>query len=178
MARLSKPVDPADHVLGPDDAPVILVEYGDFQCPYCGAAAPILKQIIKQMGDRLQFVFRHFPLTESHEYAEIAAEASEAAAAQGKFWQMHDTLYSHQDDLDVEHLYEFAQMIDLEMDRFYSDLKNHTYEERVQSDFRSGVRSGVNGTPTLYINGQRYDGPVDKRVLMQALQEAEETAQA
>ncbi len=172
MARLTKPIDNSDHISGPIDAPVQLVEYGDFQCPYCGAAYPILQKVIRQMGDRLCFAFRNFPLTEVHEYAMAAAEAAEAAGAQGKFWQMHDTIYTHQDELDVDHLYQFAQSIDLDMDEFDRDMIDHTFEDRIHADFQSGVRSGVNGTPTLFINGTRYDGPVEYGSLIQAVEEA------
>ena len=177
MPKLSRPVDSSDHILGPEDAPVTLVEYGDFQCEHCGAAFPILQRMIQKMGTQLRFVFRHFPLTETHEYAGIAAEAAELAAAQGKFWQMHNEIYTHQDQLDVEHLFEFAQSIGLDLDQFHKDLQQHTYEEKVHAQFMDGVRSGVNGTPTLFINGQRYNGMVELRELSQALEEAAETAE-
>jgi formate-nitrite transporter family protein len=172
MARLTKPITNSDHTRGPLDAPVQLVEYGDFQCPYCGATYPVLQKIIRQMGDRMCFAFRHFPLTEAHEYAMAAAEASEAASAQDKFWQMHDKIFSNQDELDVEHLYQFAQAMDLDMDEFDHAMVDRTFENKVHADFQSGVRSGVNGTPTLFINGVRYDGPIDLDSLLQALEEA------
>ncbi len=172
MARLSKPVNSSDHILGSKDAAVLLVEYGDLQCPHCREAYPILQNVIKEMGDQMGFVFRHFPLTESHPMALAAAEATEAAAAQGKFWEMHNLIYRNQDQLDMEHLRQWAQEIGLDMDQFDQALQNHTYEEKVRANFMSGVRSGVNGTPTLFINGSRYNGPIDEQSLFDALQEA------
>lgn len=178
MARLTQPISSIDHVQGSSNAPAELVEYGDFQCPYCGAAFPILQQVLRKMGDRMQFAFRNFPLLEMHEYAQVAAEAAESAAAQGKFWEMHSMIYSNQDDLDVDHLYAWARSIGLDMDRFEQDLSDHAYEGKVHEDFMSGVRSGVNGTPTLFINGQRYEGPVELHALLDRLNEAAEIAQA
>jgi formate-nitrite transporter family protein len=176
MARLTKPISNSDHILGSIDAPVHLLEYGDFQCPYCGAAYPILQKIIHQMGDQLCFAFRQFPITEAHQYAMAAAEASEAASAQGKFWEMYNIIYSNQDMLSFEQLYQFAESIGLDMQKFDQAMTDHTYEDKVHDDFMSGVRSGVNGTPTLFINGARYDGPVEFETLLQALEEAHETA--
>lgn len=178
MARLIKPIESSDHTLGAPHAPVELVEYGDFQCPYCGAAYPVIKQVIHEMGDRMQFAFRNFPLQEAHEFAEVAAEAAESAAAQGKFWQMYNIIYTNQDQLDITHLYQWARQIGLNTDRFDKDLAKHIYEEKVHEDFVGGVRSGVNGTPTLFINGTRYEGPMDLDTLLETLNEAAETAQA
>ena len=178
MAKLTPPINDQDHVLGPENAPVTLVEYGDFQCPHCGAAYPILQQIIAEMGSQMRFAFRHFPLTESHEYAEVAAEAAEAAAAQGEFWAMHDIIFRNQGRLDMDGLREFAQAIGLDLKAFDEALMTHRYEDRVQSDFSSGVRSGVNGTPTLFVNGQRYDGPVEHRSLLHALKAVADEAKA
>jgi protein-disulfide isomerase len=172
MARLTKSISNSDHIRGPMDAPLQLVEYGDFQCPHCGAAYPILQKIIRQMGNRLCFAFRHFPITQSHPFAMPAAEAAEAAGAQGKFWEMHNEIFQNQAELDKEHLYLFAQTIGLDLDQFDRDLVDGNFEDKVHADFQSGVRSGVNGTPTLFINGARYDGPVDLNTLLQALEEA------
>jgi protein-disulfide isomerase len=124
------------------------------------------------MGDNMRFVFRNFPLTASHPHAEGAAEAAEAAGAQGKFWEMHDTLYENQDTLDRAHLHKFAGEIGLDMERFKQDLDSRKHEERVHKDFMGGVRSGVNGTPTFFINGARYNGRLNESRLMQALEEA------
>ena len=170
---LTVPVDEdRDHVQGPPDAPVTLVEYGDYQCPYCGAAHPIVKELQRQLGDRLRFVFRHFPLTTAHKYAEQAAEAAEAAAAQGKFWPMHDLLFESQPRLTVDDLHGYAEQLGLDLERFDRELAEHVHAPRVQEDFMGGVRSGVNGTPTFYINGARHDDSYDVDTLLAALERA------
>jgi protein-disulfide isomerase len=175
MPKLTMPVDPGrDHIQGPENAPVTLVEYGDFQCPHCEEAYPIVKSIQKQMGSTLRFVFRHFPITDSHPDAAHAAEASEAAAAQGKFWEMHAMLFEHQDDLGRRALHAYAQEIELDVKRFDDEMKAHVYAERVREDVSAGARSGVNGTPTFFINGERYDMPWDEEAwFIRALQEAQ-----
>lgn len=172
MAKLSKPVDASDHILGAENAPVTLIEYGDFQCPHCGAAYPVVQEVVRQMEDQIRFVYRHFPISEQHEYAQIAAEAAESAAQQGKFWQMHNQIFSNQELLNVEHLYEFAKAIGLDPVRFDQDLQQHTYREKVRADFMSGVRSGVSGTPSFFINEQPYEGPTHPEMLIKALKEA------
>jgi protein-disulfide isomerase len=159
MSSLTTPVSERDHVQGPADAPVTLVEYGDFECPYCGMAYPIVKQLQATMGRDLRFAFRHFPIRESHPHAEHAAEAAEAAGAQGKFWQMHDALYENQHALGDAALARYADALGLDTARFEAELRAHTHAKRVRDDFMGGVRSGVNGTPTFFINGERYDGP-------------------
>lgn len=156
--RLTPPVNERDHIAGPDDAPVTLVEYGDFECPYCGMAHPIVKAAQRQLGDQLRLVFRHFPLAEAHPHARLAAQAAEAAGAQGQFWEMHDMLFEHQDALEPEDLIGYAEQLGLDKLQFTRELKDGIYEKRVREDFRSGVRSGVNGTPTFFVNGARYDG--------------------
>jgi protein-disulfide isomerase len=161
-----------DHIQGPMDAPVTLVEYGDFQCPYCGKAYPIVKAVQARMGDRLRFVFRHFPITTSHKYAEQAAEAAEAADAQGKFWEMHDVLFENQPRLADDDLRRYAERVGLDLERFDADIAQHAYAERVREDFMGGVRSGVNGTPTFYINGARHDDAYDVETLVGALERA------
>lgn len=168
------PVDPArDHIRGPAEAPVTLVEYGDFECPYCGAAHPIVERARGEMGDDLRFVFRHFPITTAHPHAEQAAEAAEAAGAQGRFWEMHDTLFENQRQLAAPDLHAYAETLGLDVDRFDADLVAGVHAGRVREDFMSGVRSGVNGTPAFYINGVRHDGSYDLPVLLAALQRAE-----
>jgi protein-disulfide isomerase len=157
-AELTPPVSASDHAAGPDDAPVTLVEYGDYECPYCGMAHPIVKRAQRELGNRLRFVFRNFPLAESHPHARLAAQAAEAAAAQGKFWEMHDMLFEHQDALEPEDLTGYAKSLGLDTAQFVRDLEAGTYAKRVRDDFRSGVKSGVNGTPTFFVNGNRYDG--------------------
>jgi protein-disulfide isomerase len=156
--RLVAPVGNQDHSIGPSDAPLTLVEYGDFECPFCGAAYPIVERIRQQLGTNMRFVFRHFPLQESHPHAEHAAEAAEDAGAQGKFWEMHHTLFEHQKRLDDEALAQYAQALELDVARFSSELSSGVYADRVRQDFHTGVRSGVNGTPTFFVNGERYDG--------------------
>jgi protein-disulfide isomerase len=157
---------------GPPDAPVTLVEYGDYECPYCGEAYPVVKALQERLGDQICFVFRNFPLAQAHPHAEEAAEAAEAAASQGKFWEMHDLLYENQDALEPEDLVKYARALRLELPRFVLEMREHVYKERVREDFRSGVRSGVNGTPTFFINGVRHDGPFDLRSLLGAIEEA------
>jgi protein-disulfide isomerase len=172
-AALTPPVGPDDHVAGPPDAPITLVEYGDFECPYCGMAFPIVRAIQRSLGRRLRFIYRHFPLRESHPHAQHAAEAAEAAAAQGEFWAMHDQLFRHQDALDDDSLAGYARAIGVDADRVTLELEEGTYTRRVRDHFRSGVRSGVNGTPTFYVNGERYDGAwADERGFLRALQAA------
>lgn len=157
-ATLTPPVSEADHSAGPDDAPVTLVEYGDYECPYCGMAHPIVKRAQRELGSQLRFVFRNFPLAEAHPHARLAAQAAEAAGAQGKFWEMHDMLFEHQDALEVEDLVGYAKAIGLDTTKFAHDLEDAAFVKRVRDDFRSGVKSGVNGTPTFFMNGARYDG--------------------
>ena len=156
--RLSPPVSERDHSAGDASAPVTLVEYGDFECPHCGHAYPIVKSIQHRLGKKLRFVFRNFPLAEAHPHARHAAEAAEAAGAQGKYWQMHDAIYENQTQLEDEDLVATARRLRLDADAVARALEEGTYTNRVREDFRSGIRSGVNGTPTFFINGERYDG--------------------
>jgi len=155
---LTPPVSDRDHIAGPDDAPVTLVEYGDYECPYCGMAHPVVKRAQKELGKQLRFVFRNFPLSEAHPHAQIAAQAAEAAGAQGKFWEMHDMIFEHQDALEVKDLLGYTTSLGLDAKQIARDLEAGTYVKRVRDDFRSGVKSGVNGTPTFFVNGVRYDG--------------------
>jgi protein-disulfide isomerase len=161
-----------DHVQGPAAAPVTLLEYGDYECPYCGAAYPIVKQVQARLGDQLRFVFRNFPITTSHPHAEQAAEAAEAAAAQDRFWEMHDHLYEHQRRLGDDDLRGYADELGLDVARFSDELAEHVHAARVREDFMSGVRSGVNGTPTFYVNGVRHDGSYELDTLLAALEDA------
>jgi len=168
-ARLTQPVSARDHAEGPADAPLTLVEYGDYQCPYCGAAYPVVKRLQKTLGKKLRFVFRNFPVTQAHPYAMIAAETAEAAALQGKFWEMHDLLFEQQASLKPEVIPQWAKKIGLDLDKFGKDIKQGVVQKRIKEDRQSGIRSGVNGTPTFYINGTRYDGPSDYDSLLAAL---------
>lgn len=169
---LTIPVNDNDHVQGPASAPVTLVQYGDFQCPYCGAAYVELKKVRAQLGGRLRFVFRHMPLSAIHPMAELAAEAAEAAGAQGKFWAMHDALYEHQRQLSPATITTLATRLGLDMPRFSADLRGRHYAGKVRADFTGGERSGVQGTPAFFIDGERYDGPYDEESLMEVLLQA------
>jgi protein-disulfide isomerase len=156
--ELVVPVNERDHIAGRRDAPVLLVEYGDFECPHCGRAYPVVEAARRQLGNEIGFVYRHFPLPEAHPHAVLAAEAAEAAGAQRKFWPMHHMLFEHQDALDQDDILDYADALDLDLTRFSRELADGTYAPKVREDFRTGVRSGVNGTPTFFINGVRFDG--------------------
>jgi protein-disulfide isomerase len=172
MAKLKVPVGPADHAQGPADAPVTLVEYGDYECPHCGRAHPIVKALQKKFGSRLRFVFRNFPLREIHPNAEAAAETAEFAGTQDKFWEMHDLIFENQQDLSNELLSDLAKRLKLDSRELATALESGQFTERVQKDFSGGVRSGVNGTPTFFINGQRHDADFELETLGRAISEA------
>jgi protein-disulfide isomerase len=157
-ATLSVPVTKADHVEGGETAVITLVEYGDYQCPFCGQAYGLVKEIQRRMSHRLRFVFRNFPLTGPHPFAEIAAEAAESVGAQGKFWEMHDLLYENQDRLGNELLAWAATRLNLDEESFAHDIRAGRFRDRIKLDFKGGVRSGVNGTPCFFIDGARFDG--------------------
>jgi protein-disulfide isomerase len=168
-SRLTLPVSERDHIQGSFDAPAILVEYGDYECPICGAAYVTIKEVQEAVGDRLGFVFRNFPLSEMHPRAKDAAEAAEAAGAQGRFWEMHDLLFESPDEIGLGDIARYAEQLGLDAVRLLNEIESGTYAKRVQEDFRSGVRSGVNGTPTFFINGVRYDGPRDVESMVAAV---------
>jgi protein-disulfide isomerase len=172
MSSLKVAVNPTDHIQGHEHAGCTLVEYGDYECPHCGHAYPIVKLIQKHFGKRLRFVFRNFPLNESHPHAESAAESAEFAGAHGKFWEMHDLLFENQDRLSGDLYLELAQELQLAPADLQRALEERKYRARVRADFSGGVRSGVNGTPTFFINGQRHDGPFEYEDLMGAIEEA------
>lgn len=172
--RLALPVDPErDHILGPPDASVTIVEYGDYECPYCRQVEPIRREIRERLGGQYRYVYRHFPIRTSHPNAQLAAEAAEAAGAQGKFWEMHERLYgaTGPSELDRDHIVEYAREIGLDVEQFERDLTDGTYEDRVREDFRSGRLSGATGTPTFFINGVRYDGAWDVDSLQEAIEQ-------
>jgi protein-disulfide isomerase len=154
---IADPLRPDDHILGPDSAPATVIAYCDFACPYCGRAFAEMKRLRLRLQDQLRFVFRHFPLIEKHPFAQQAAEASEAAAHQGRFWVMHDLLFEHQDDLDVADLYRYAETAGLDLRTFKEDLHGRVYASRVLHDVRSGRRRGVSGTPTFFLNDERLE---------------------
>jgi protein-disulfide isomerase len=167
--RLTTPIGPDDHTIGPETARVTLVEYGDYECPYCGRAQLVVTQLLGVLEDDLQFAFRHFPLTQVHPHAMDAAIAAEAAGAQGRFWEMHGLLFANQDRLAPRDLLMLARTIDLDLEQFAEDLTQRTYEPKVRRDFLSGVRSGVNGTPTFFINGVRHNGGWDLESLLDGI---------
>ncbi|MCU1272693.1 MAG: Periplasmic thiol:disulfide interchange protein DsbA [Bryobacterales bacterium] len=176
MVELILPVSERDHIQGPLNAAVTLLEYGDYECPHCTAAYPVIKAIQEGLGDELCFAYRHFPLIQIHPHAEPAAEAAEAAAARGRFWEMHDMLFENSPNLGVQDLVRYAEEIGIEADRFVSELRGHLYLPRIQVDMESGLRSGVKGTPTFFINGVRHRGGYDMESLLQALRVAQLSA--
>ena len=178
MLRLA--VHENDHSIGPIDAPVTLVEYGDYECPFCYRAHPLVTQMQRQFGQRLRFVFRNFPLTQIHPHALAAAQAAESVGANAgadAFWRMHHTIFEHQQDsrdaLDEAHLLRYAASSGADPVQVKLDLDNGTFEDKVKADLLSGIHSGVNGTPTFFINGRRFDGDwTDRRAFAAALEEA------
>lgn len=166
---LTLPDPERDHTSGSADGSIELLEYGDYECPFCGQAQPIVKEIQRRLGDDLLFAFRHFPLTNIHPHAEHAAEAAEAASAQGNFWGMHDLLFENQAALEDEDLLAYAGELGLDETRLVREVTSSVYAPRIREDFKSGVRGGVNGTPTFFINGERYDGEFDLKYLLNAL---------
>jgi protein-disulfide isomerase len=173
---LAVPVSARDHIQGAPSAPVTLLEYGDYECPYCGAAYPIVKELQRRLGAEVQFVFRNFPLANAHPHATMAAEAAEVVGAQGKFWEMHDMLYENQRALTAADLVRYAGRLGVTEEKFSTELRRPVYAERVREDFASGVRSGVNGTPTFYINGIRHNGSYELEELQEAVESSGRSA--
>jgi len=167
--KLSVPISEGDHIRGDVAAPITLVEYGDYECPYCGRSAPMVEEIRKRIGERLRFVFRHFPQNSVHAHASHAAQAAEAAGAQQKFWDMHDMLLAHQDDLASEDIHKYALRLNLEIYKFEADLSSERFAPRVRDDLESGQSSGVTRTPTFFINGVRFDGQRELEPLFAAV---------
>jgi protein-disulfide isomerase len=166
LSRLLLPIQPDDHVQGPAGARLTLVEYGDYQCPACGALFITIRQFHEQLAQDIRIVFRHYPLSGLHPDAQLAAEAAEAAGAQGKFWEMHDLLFQNQHALTRKFLEQYAAQLALDTDRFRKDLKDRTFESRVREDFKRGVANGVYGTPGLFVNGIRHDGAMDAQSIL------------
>ena len=166
---LTLPDTERDHVSGSVKGAIKLLEYGDYECPFCADAQPIVKEIQRRLGDDLLFAFRHFPLANIHPHSEHAAEAAEAAGTQKNFWGMHDTLFENQGALDDDDLAEYAAGLGLDGTRLIREVTASVYAPRIREDFKSGVRGGVNGTPTFFINGERYDGALDLKHLLNAL---------
>ncbi len=163
--QLLNPVHDWDHIRGPADAPYTLVEYGDYECPACGRLFAILQRLQEELSTRLRLVYRHYPLSGIHKHAEMAAEAAEAAGAQGKFWEMHDLLFQNQQALDQKDLLRYAGQLHLDLDSFGRDVKQKAYAERISQDFIAGVQNGVNGTPGLFLNGVRQPGAFNEQNL-------------
>jgi protein-disulfide isomerase len=169
-ARLVVPIRESDHIRGSDTASVTLVEYGDYECPTCGQAYPIVKELLARLGAQVRFVFRNFPLATAHPHAERAAEAAEAAGAQGQFWAMHDALFENQAALDDEDLVRYAVTLGLDESPFIRELAEHVHAARVREEFMGGVCSGVNGTPTFFINDVRHDASFDLGTMLAAIE--------
>ena len=169
MSTLSPPVSERDHVAGPAEARVTLVEYGDFECPHCGALHPIIRAARKAFGGNLRFAFRHFPLRASHPHALAAAKAAEAAGEQGRFWEMYDRLFQRQSQLADPDLERHARDLGLDVDRFRRSLGDHAHEVRIREDLASASASGARGTPSLFINGEPYQGPLERDAVFTAL---------
>jgi protein-disulfide isomerase len=177
IVDLAEDVDPErDHIRGAMDAPVTLVEYGDYECPYCGQAEEVIRELLSSFGDDVRYVWRHLPLNDVHPSAQLAAEAAEAAAAQGRFWPMHDMLLAHQDELRPLHLRRYAEELGLDLDRFRDDLRRREHIPRVAEDVASADASGVAGTPSFFINGRRHSGAYDVASLTAAVRAARERA--
>jgi len=170
MATLKVPVTPEDHIQGDPNAQLTLLEYGDYECPHCGRAHPIVKRVQKHFGRRLRFVFRNFPLSQIHPHAQTAAETAEFAGANGRFWEMHDLIFENQDRLGLPLLLALTEELGLDPQALREALTTGEFEPRVRRDFLSGVRSGVNGTPTFFVNERRHDGPWEFEDLVMALE--------
>lgn len=169
MSTLKIPVNNEDHIQGKLNASVILVEYGDYECPYCGYAYLIVKRLQKHFAEKLCFVFRNFPLNEIHPHAELAAESAEFANTHGRFWEMHDLLYEHQDRLSLPTIIELTTTLGLSATELEEALANRTFQTKIRDDFLGGVRGGVNGTPTFFINSERYNGSFEYDDLLAAI---------
>jgi protein-disulfide isomerase len=170
MSNLKIPVSQSDHVRGPAHAPITLVEYGDYECPHCGLAYPVVNRLEETFSGRMRFVFRHFPLNEVHPHAEIAAESAEFAGTAGMFWDMHDALFENQSRLSVPTILMIGAELGLPQAAMRHALETGQYKDKVRSDFMGGIRSGVNGTPAFFINGERHDGPYDYASLVSGIQ--------
>jgi protein-disulfide isomerase len=177
LVDLAEDVDPErDHVRGSPEAPVTLVEYGDYECPYCGQAEVVIRELLDSFGDDLRYVWRHLPLNDVHTHAQVAAEAAEAAAAQGAFWEFHDGLLAHQEELSMSGLGRRAEEAGLDVDRFWDDVRRRAHAVRIAEDVATADSSGVAGTPSFFINGKRYDGAYDVDTLTRVVRAAQRRA--
>jgi protein-disulfide isomerase len=169
MAMLKTPPSERDHQRGAPDASVVLVEYGDYQCPYCGAAEPVVLELLRTFGEDLQQVFRHFPMAQVHPMAEVAAQSAEFAGSRGVFWQMHEALFANQDELSLPTIFAIAGSLNLPQSALRQALEEQTFAGKVREDFQSGVKSGVNGTPCFFVNGLRHDAGYSFEALSAAI---------
>ncbi len=169
--KLTPPLNKKDHIQGSPNALIELVEFGDYQCPHCGIAYRIIKEIQKALDNKLKFIFRNFPLSEAHPYALPAAIAAEAAGKQNQFWEMHDIIYENQLALSEVAFFKFAKVLGLSIPAFEKDLQDESLVKKIEADFESGIKSGVNGTPSFFINGYKYEGSYDFESLLQGIQE-------
>jgi protein-disulfide isomerase len=172
LFQLTPPVQSYDHTRGPDHAGVTVVEFGDFECPNCKQAAPAVKLLLERFDERVRYAFRHFPLTEVHPHAMMAAQAAESAGGQGKFWQMHDVLFENQTHLKAQHLHSYAERLGMDMARYTAEMDDEIYLQRVREHMDSGRRSGARGTPTFFVNGRVLDVSFGLRALFDAVEEA------
>jgi protein-disulfide isomerase len=170
--HLTLPVAPTDHTLGADHAPVTVVEYGDFECPNCKQAAPAVKLLLERFDQKVRFAYRHFPLVDVHPHAMAAAQAAECAGAQGKFWEMHDLLFAHQDHLKPKQLHGYAEQLGLDLASFTAEMDDEVYLQRVREHIQSGLQSGVRGTPGFFVNGTIHDVSFGIRSLFDAVEAA------
>lgn len=172
MFDLAVPVVPTDHSIGPSHAELTLVEYGDFECPNCKQAAPVVKLLLSQFSERMRFVYRHFPLEEVHPHALNAAQAAECAGGQGKFWAMHDLLFEHENALKRDDLHAYAERLELDMNRFTAEMSDTVYLQRIREHQQGGERSGVRATPAFFINGKLHDVSFGIAGLFEAVEQA------
>lgn len=170
MTSLKVPVSSKDHIKGNQSGAITLVEYADLECPHCRKAQPIVEQLMEHFDHQIKFVLRHFPLSELHPHAEMAAEATEFAGEHNKFWEMENLIFENQENLDEQLLLELAQVLELPTDEMETAISNKEFESKIRTDFMGGIRSGVNGTPTFFINDQRYNGPIQFEPLVSAIQ--------
>jgi protein-disulfide isomerase len=172
MSKLRIPVTERDHARGSENSELVVVEYGDYQCPFCGEAESKIARLEHLLSGIMKRVFRHFPLTQVHEFAFPAAMSAEAASNQGKFWEMHESLFANQESLELGIFEELAEQIGLDLAQFRNDLRSDSLQSKIKEDFMGGVRSGVNGTPSFFLNGVKFEGPLEAEALLEMIKAA------